>query len=148
MRASEFAAEVVILLSEGPQDKKDSIELYYQEYVDEFASADEIRERFLRYVKWIQDALPDLPVSRWRKPVDFYSLLGALDDITDQGELLDAFDPMECGRRLTKFEQELKGDSPSRTAARYLVAAGSQTDNIQPRSTRIDILRGLLGEFA
>lgn len=43
LRAVEFAAELVILLAEGPQDKKDSIDLYYTEYVDKFPSSRRLR---------------------------------------------------------------------------------------------------------
>ena len=78
--------------------------------------------------------------SRWRKPVDLYALIGALDYLSGAGETLGDFDPEESGERLIQFSESLTQEEPPRQAARYLVAAGRQTDNIQPRSTRISIL--------
>lgn len=146
LRGVEFAAELVILLAEGPQDKKDSIDLYYTEYVDQFENQEEIELRLLGYLTWIREVLPDFSTSRWRKPVDLYGLVGAIDAVTDQGEQLDSLDPASAGRRLIGFEKQLSQSNHDRTAGRYLVAAGSQTDNIQPRSTRISILSSLLTE--
>jgi len=37
MRAVEFVAELTILLIEGPQDKKKTVDLYYGEYQKTFA---------------------------------------------------------------------------------------------------------------
>ena len=144
MRSVEFAAELVLLLSEGPQDKKDSVNLYYEEYAEDFEPKEEIELRLNRYLSWVQAALPDFSSSRWRKPVDLYALLGALDELTDQAESLTDLDADIAGAELIRFEERLNSKSPDRLAARYLVAAGRQTDNIQPRSTRIAILKQLL----
>ena len=146
MRAVEFAAELVLLLSEGPQDKKDSINLYYEEYSEEFEPRNEIEGRLKKYLAWIQKVLPDFSSSRWRKPVDLYSLIGALDELTDQADSLEHMETEVAARRLIEFEERLSRTPSDRLAARYLVAAGRQTDNIQPRTTRIAILRQLLAD--
>lgn len=146
MRNVEFAAELVILLSEGPQDKKDSIDLYYREYADEFDSGAELSGRLRAFLDWIADALPDLSTSRWRKPVDLYALIGALDIATDEGRELPKQDPRRVGDLLIGFERRLGLKRPDRTATLYLTAAARQTDNIQPRTTRIETLSALLDE--
>lgn len=146
MRNVEFAAELAILLSEGPQDKKDSIELYYGEYTQTFEYAEEIASRLQVFLAWIDQTLPDFSTSRWRRPVDLYGLIGALDEVTEQGERLTELDQDVARERLIEFERRLNMARPGRAEARYLIATARQTDNIQPRLTRIATLVDLLTE--
>lgn len=154
LRGEELAAEFIILLNEGPQDKKDAIDLYYRKYSEEFPEATELEDRLNAYLQWCRDTLPDFSTSRWRKPVDLYGLLGALDVVTDGGDLLDKLDPTAAGAGLISFEKQLtaaasdKRGDPEAThpsfVTRYLTAASSQTDNIQPRTTRMETLISIL----
>jgi hypothetical protein len=141
MRDVEFMAELTILLVEGPQDKKDSIDLYYQLYTDDFEDGPAVRDRLEEYQATISDMLPDLATTRWRKPVDLYALIGALDRAT---EVHARVNKRKAGKRLKDFEAELSSETLDRAASRYLVAASRQTDNIQPRQTRIETLYELI----
>jgi hypothetical protein len=144
MRPVEFAAELVILLAEGPQDKKSSIDLYYRKYREEFPEEEELEERLDSYVRWLRKALPDLGQTRYRKTIDLYALVGALDRISESGESLSQLNARRCGISLKGFESELAEEEHGRDAERYLVAASSQTDNLAPRQTRIDVLERVL----
>lgn len=157
MRNVEFAAELSILLSEGPQDKKSAIDVWYLAYREDFEISDEIRQRLRLINDWILAALPDLSQRRFRKPVDYYSLVGAVDQISVQADKLDELEPAAAGKRLRMFEKavssveaEMKDPlgnrkpAKNRDAARYFLAASRQTDNIIPRQTRIDILAAQL----
>jgi hypothetical protein len=143
MRDVEFAAELTILLVEGPQDKKKTIDLYYEAYSDSFEEGEEAAKRLRRYLNWVTRALPDLRQTRFRRPVELYGLIGALDALDNEG-LLEHLDPTEVTERLLSIEERLGSDHPDREASRYLVAASRQTDNLTPRTTRIDFLHGLL----
>jgi hypothetical protein len=140
MRAAEFAAEMTVLLIEGPQDKKNSLDLYYGEYQSRFPQAAEVKARLLRYLDWTKAAVPNLKQSRFRKPVDLYSLVAALDSLTRSGKRMATVSPEAARGRLAAFEQELSSKVPSRLAANYLSAASRQTDNIGPRNARIEVL--------
>jgi len=144
MKAVEFSAELAILLIEGPQDKKSSIDLYYGRYERNFADARKVESRLASYIRWLKRALPDLAESRYRKPVDFYSLIGALDIASDQGRTLSQIDPAVAGQRLLEFEQQTKSKEPQGAAAQYVLSASRQTDNILPRINRINTLAALL----
>ncbi len=145
MRNVEFMAELAILLSEGPQDKKESIDLYYQQYSDAFPEAGDIVHRLEEYMQFVTAALPDLASTRWKKPVDLYGLIGALDALTeDEIDIHKDLDAASVGDALRQFEQTMKLKRPDREASRYLVAASRQTDNIHPRETRISILAELI----
>lgn len=144
MRAVEFSAELVILLIEGPQDKKKAVDLYYGKYRESFPSAKQIESRLAKYLRWIKRALPDLATRRYRKPVDLYSLIAALEYVTDEGKTLSRLNPVEVGPRLIRFEQETQEKQLSESAARYVISASRQTDNLEPRLTRIEILVAIL----
>ena len=142
MRSVEFSAELAILLIEGPQDKKAAINLYYGEYQHEFKDGPKVEKQLLTYFDWLERALPELEKSRFRKPVDLYSLIGALGNHKGRGNSV-SLDAEEAGGRLLKFAKELNRKRPTERARRYLTAASRQTDNLRPRLTRI----GILGEI-
>jgi len=144
MRAVEFSAELAILLDEGPQDKKSSIDVYYAQYRDRFPAASSIESRLVAYQKWIKTALPDFSARRFRKPVDLYGLIGALEEVSIQGERLDKIDAKSAGGRLMNFEKATLKKEPKGVAGRYVLAASRQTDNILPRTTRIEVLTSLV----
>lgn len=145
MRSVEFAAEVAMLMIEGPQDKKARIDEYYNEYYrTSFPDADKLERRLRDYLAWISKALPRLGKTRYRKAVDLYSLVGALDSVTDEGSTLRALDAKKCGKALKAFDRETKRKEPIGQAARYVAAASRQTDNLKPRLTRIEILEHVL----
>jgi Protein of unknown function DUF262 len=144
MRPVEFAAELSILLIEGAQDKKKAIDLYYVEYRASFPSSRKVESQLHEYLQWISKALPKLAVSRFRRPVDLYALIGALDLVSNHGSHLSRLDFTKAGKLLTDFERLTRVKAPTGTAARYIAAASRQTDNIIPRNTRIEILGNLL----
>lgn len=144
MRTVEFSAELVILLIEGPQDKKASVDLYYGRYMEKFPAASQTETRLKSYFDWIEKALPTFATTRYRKPVDLYALIGALDRVSEQGNRLSKINTSKVGSRLLDFEKATRSKSPPDDASRYLAAASRQTDNLIPRTTRIGILERML----
>jgi hypothetical protein len=140
MRAVEFAAELSILLLEGPQDKKQAVDLYYKHYAEKFPESRGVEDALRHFLEWISKALPSLKTARYRKPVDLYGLIGAM--VRLQGESAQDFpvDAEGAGQRLIEFESSLRATNPHGAAARYLAAVARQTDNIIPRNTRIESL--------
>ena len=145
MRAAEFAAEIAILLIEGgPQDKKNAIDLYYHKYTDRFAEGPAIETRLRAYLDWIDKALPDFHACRYRRSSELYSLIGALDFASRTGSGLSGIDAAAAGQKLRAFQKQTQSKAPKGEAAQYVIAASKHTDDLEPRSTRIDILRSLL----
>lgn len=143
-RTDEYAAELVILLLEGPQDKKNTIDLYYTAYKDEFTLQDDLRDRLLAYTSFIKQGLPNLKRMQLRRPANFYALIGALDNVTNQGESLSELDPEIFRDLLERFDQDIQAEELNSLASRYVRAASRQTDNIAPRRVRIDTLASLV----
>ena len=138
-RAVEFAAEVTILLQEGPQDKKDAIDVYYQKYSADMPFEADVRSRLNLYMAWLEQAIVDLSTTRYRKPTDLYSLLGALDEHWDDVRKT----PADSGARLVRFAKMIAPEATG-DAGRYFAAASRQTDNLKPRETRIEVMGKVL----
>jgi len=144
MRPVELAAELTILLiEEGPQNRKNAIDLYYHQYNDKFAEGASIETRLRAYVDWIERAIPDLQSRRYRRSNELYSLIGALDSVTKAGSELAKLDPKAAGNALRAFELETQSKTLKGNAARYVIAASKHTDDLEPRRTRIEILASL-----
>lgn len=139
MRAVEFSAELIVLLLEGPQDKKSAIDLYYGKYEQTIPFRTTVEEKLNSYLSWIARTIPNLRDTRWRKPTDLYALVGAIDRLLRKRSLK-SLDSPSIARALGTLEQQVSQQSPPKRAAQYKVAASRQTDNLAPRQTRISIL--------
>ncbi len=144
MRSVEFAAELAILLVEGPQDKKSAVDLYYGQYQRRFSAGKAVAARLKSYLTLVKRLISNFSSSRFRRPVDLYSLIGALELIAKKQR--SAIDVRAASRRLAEFAEQLKGKQLSGQAAQYAIAASRQTDNIGPRTKRMEILAALLRE--
>ena len=56
------------------QNKKKRLEEFYQQYETNFEYAEELRTIFVRVLGEIEQLLPDIAKTRWRKKSDFYTL--------------------------------------------------------------------------
>lgn len=70
----EYVSELSIAHLNGIQNKKKNLEEYYQQYEVEFEEADEIKGIFLKVLGELEQILPNLSKTRWRKKSDFYTL--------------------------------------------------------------------------
>lgn len=141
MRNVEFAAELTVLLLEGPQDKKKVIDLYYHSFQEKFPEGARVEGKLRDYLHWIEAAF-EISRTRFRKPVDLYGLIGAIDKVTRGGDTLASLSGDKAAANLEQFEGSL--GKPQGEAARYLLAASRQTDNVIPRTERIEILASVI----
>ena len=70
----EYVSELSIGVLNGLQNKKRNLEEFYQQYETSFEKADHLREVFVRVLGEIEQIIPGISKSRWRKKSDFYSL--------------------------------------------------------------------------
>jgi hypothetical protein len=140
MRAAEFAAELVILLIEGPQNGKTAVDMYYQRYSQSFGMGSAVETLLKTYLAWIERILPDLAQRRYRRSNELYSLIGAMDLASQGGKYLSKLDTAAIRDRLLRFEADTLSKRPRGDAAEYVIAASKHTDDLVPRVTRISII--------
>lgn len=74
MMDTEYVSELAIAILHGHQNKKESIDKYYQEYEVDFEQKDELVSTFQSVIFELEQLLPDIKTTRWKKKSDFYSL--------------------------------------------------------------------------
>jgi hypothetical protein len=70
----EFISELSVAVLHGHQNKKQTLDKYYQEYEEEFESRDELLTIFQKVITEMENLFPDIKNTRWKKKTDFYSL--------------------------------------------------------------------------
>jgi len=145
MREAELTSELLVAMVVGLQDKKASLDDFYEKWDDRFPYKAKAVARFRDIVDLIERYLgATLVETRFRRPALFYSLFVALYEIrygrigTVSGtkkavsdahgnHILDA---------VLHLGNILEADEPPRQYLRFVRACQRQTDNIQPRRTR------------
>jgi len=70
----EYISELAIAVLHGFQNKKDTLDKYYQEYEEEFEARDDLISTFQTVIYELEQLYPDIKTTRWKKKTDFYSL--------------------------------------------------------------------------
>jgi len=70
----EYVSELAVAVLNGLQNKKKNLEEFYQQYETQFEEAENLRGIFVKVLGEIEQVLPDLNKTRWRKKSDFYTL--------------------------------------------------------------------------
>jgi hypothetical protein len=150
MKDVEFAAQLLLLIENGPQTfSQDELDQAYSDRDESWEERRQVDRQFRDVVGYLSElfALPELslpPTRRMRNQADFYSLFGAVLAMADEGALPSAD---EVAQRLLAF-LEVVGDDARREksdiAKRYYQAARSASNDLRQRRTRIELLRGVL----
>lgn len=70
----EFVSELAVAALNGLQNKKKNLEAFFQQYETNFEDAERLRGIFGRVLGELEQLLPELSRTRWRKKSDFYTL--------------------------------------------------------------------------
>jgi hypothetical protein len=151
----QMTSELLIAEIAGMQDKKKSIDDYYDQYDSTFPEQEMYAKRFRIAIDQITESIGEqLRDSAFRRPPFFYSLfcvvyhrtfgLPGIEDIespkkrlsSDEGEWLKTAIDKLSGI-IVKGRQH---ESVPRKYSQFLAACQSQTDNIQPRTIRFKTL--------
>jgi hypothetical protein len=155
MSEAELTSELVILLIDGLQDKKKSINSIYQKYDEAFPDRVKTESRFRSVVDVINEACPEgLADTEFRRTPLFYSLFAAVAHrLYGVGRV--SLDTPKTPK-LTKMElEQLQGTvvdlsrvvevaresgEPPAGFLNFVNACLRQTDNLKPRQTRVETI--------
>ncbi len=70
----EYISEMAIGIIHGPQNKKQSLDKWYAIYEKEFEQQKQVEAVFAKAIGELQQVLPTINKTRWRKKSDFYTL--------------------------------------------------------------------------
>ena len=143
----EFVSELAIAHLHGLQNKKDTLDNWYQVYEEEFEERSAVESVFRDVLGELRKTLPNLAQTRWRKKSDFYTLFLVLASM--QEELPFASDVRNSiGAALTEFSSEVNrflsapesNDDVSNIAKRYSAAVERAASDLSNRRRRRDEL--------
>jgi uncharacterized protein with ParB-like and HNH nuclease domain len=151
----EFTSELLIAQIAGLQDKKKSIDNYYEDLDDAFPQREQCMERFRFTLDVISNLLGTLiPQSAFKRLPIFYSLYAA---VYHRIYGLPNASPKTPAKRLNESERdslqaavtdlahalESADEDPENvmpSLARFVIACNRQTDNIEPRKIRFETI--------
>jgi hypothetical protein len=147
MAEVELTSELLILLIDGVQDKKKSIDVFYERFDESFAGRDQAVRRFERVLSVIGESCPSLCETIFCRPPLFYALFAAVAhrlyrvrNIPLARTKTGALTANELAR-LEKATQDLTdvvaeaadGAELSERNQAFVSASQRQTDNLKPR---------------
>lgn len=148
MAEVELTSELMIVLLEGVQDKKKSIDSFYEKYDEVFKERVRIAKRFESVLAEISFACPSLSETAFSRPPLFYSLFAAVAHRMFKIENIPLarkagpITSLESNRLegvlidLTEIIQSAAENSElSERESAFVTASQRQTDNIKPRMT-------------
>jgi len=160
MSEAELTSELLVAIIAGLQDKKKSLNRFYEDYEDLFPNQRAVETQFERILSWIDEYVGFyLPKTAFARRALFYSLFMAVADAMfgikkGRGPIVGfAKKPLgktqadELRRELTEITVGIRAEKPPRKLAAFALASAGQTDNVRPRQVRHDYLMRILEEL-
>ena len=152
----EFTSELIIALLEGPQNKKETLDDFYQRYMKwDSKDMQKIQDRFkatLQDIKHIFCHIHDtafchlLPIeqTRFRQKSDFYSLFVAIDKLIADGLTLEHKILLPLQHDFFWINEYTKPSSCIDVLAEYGIRCSTDANSFSSRKWRMDFLLNIL----
>ena len=156
MAEAELTSELLVGMIAGLQDKKTSLDKYYEQYEDSFPNRKKMESRFEQVITWLDANVGHiLKSTAFRRRALFYSLYMAVADALfgiDKGSgPIDGLPSRLSNEQKRKLQSALivvtEGislEEPPKKLRRFATASARQTDNVQPRRVRHEYLSRVL----
>lgn len=150
----EFVSELLALLLDGPQEKKENLDSFYSSYTKwPKDSMEKIQDRFKSVLNEMQTIWNDTEAlghlnpfakSRFRQKADFYALFDAIDDLLRNGGSLVGKDLGPLRDDLAILDEQIEPESEIQLFRKYAIQCVSQSNTIGSRRWRRNVLRAFL----
>lgn len=150
----EFVSELLMLLLEGPQEKKENLDVFYERYMKWGVSQKTaVAKRFKIALEqigeiWPGDGIPGVlsPFfrSRFKQKADFYALFNAIDDLGCKGYALEGKDLSALRKDLAFLDKRIEPESEIQLFRKYAIQCVSQSNTIGSRKWRRNVLTAFL----
>jgi hypothetical protein len=144
----EFVSELTVAYLHGFQNKKASLERWYEVYEPSFDRGDEVAAMFNTVLGEIGKILPDIHETRWRKKSDFYTLFLLL--AAHSSKLPLSKTKREDARRsLVRFGDEVnshisRATPKTKGVTKYAAAVEKAASDLGSRRDRAEVLERVL----
>jgi hypothetical protein len=150
----EFISELTVAVLHGQQNKKASLDQWYQVYEAEFEDKAYVEHLYDRVLGELDEILPDLRATRWRRTSDFYTLFTTMathyEDLpfTAKGRKAARQKLVAFGGQVTAalMKEAPQGVRVSASAKRYAEAVQRAASDLARRNARTKELEALLAD--
>ena len=141
MDLEELVSEIYIGMIDGLQDKKDSIDSYYNMYDKEFPSSNNLIKKFNHIMSIIKENyISIIPNTKFERKALFYSLFFVLYDIEFGLKHFNGpykiSNYLDTKKILLDINKDITSNINDANVALFIKASDRQTDNIKPRILR------------
>ena len=145
---AEFVSELIVAFLHGPQNKKLSLDKWYETYETEFPDQARVESTFLAVIGELQAVLPKIKETRWRKKSDFYSLFLCFAAKTEHLPLSKE-SRVNATKILTRFAEDVDGfistgKSSKPLVKKYAASVERAASDLSNRKHRAEALDALL----
>lgn len=149
MMEAELVSELLVAMLAGLQDKKKSLEGFYEKYDDKFPQGGELQKRFATCIKCVKGIYgTELRRSAFRRRALFYSLFCVLYDLlyglSHRKPSLASISKKNClaiRKALKKLSTQILVEVPDKEYIAFVQGCTRQTDNLKPRKVRHETLK-------
>lgn len=153
MEDVEYISELFIALMAGPQDKKSTLDGYYEDFENSFPERDVWASRFTHTRDLVSAILQPEDIRVWSGKSDFYTLFSVFGDYVEEGKKFNSAARERVREGLMRFRAQVnhakRKDNERRFAKRvhdYADAVTRAATDVARRRTRHDIVREIVAD--
>ena len=147
----EFVSELLVGLMAGPQEKKKTLDDFYDDYESAFPDEERYSTLFKRTRSLIQEVLNPDQLYEWTGRSDFYTIFLAFGKLAEKDVVLTAAQRKRLAQDLTAFQKDVtqakKKDNEQKFAKKvhqYAEAVSRAASDVDRRGLRQDIVDKLI----
>jgi len=150
MEDVEFISELFVGIIAGPQNKKDSLDDYYNDYEHDMPDEAGWRSHFEATKAMLTLVLPIADLRAWGGKSDFYTLFQAISGLSKDRTKLSAAKKTALRESLMKFRHSVdagkkKNAKISNTdVSKYVEAVTRAASDLSRRTARLEVLEGVI----
>jgi hypothetical protein len=154
MRDDEFLAQLLLQIEEGPKSySQDDLDKAFSSRDPVWEKCEEVTDKYRSTIQKIDqivrsDQTGELIRGRLRNQADFYSLVGGIHRLSEEGHELNVDDARERLRQFVAIVETEERRATFPSALSYFAASRAASNDAGPRQTRINVMKEiLLGEL-
>jgi hypothetical protein len=151
MKEVEIVASLLLFLEEGPKGySAEALDMAFAERDEEWERGDEIVDEFRTVINHLTNLVRDpdgqiILKSRFQNQADFYSLFGAIAELSRDDALPSDYPVMaERLKRFIEYFERTPGQPAPEDAIKYFDAARSASNDAGSRKERIRVMKRVL----
>jgi len=143
----EYTSELIAILVSRIQDKKNTLDSFYQEYASwDSTNLEETKQRFIAILFDLNILFEEHHISktRFKQKADFYSLFAAINELHKEGFTIKEKETSNLQKDLITLDAHIAPESSVSILSEYAIKCVSQANSFSSRQWRKELLKNIL----